>query len=251
MAPAQSVTLNNCVSAEEMGKTDDLITDPSGNPDPTHGHLWPTVKDFGDYIRMYKANSDDILVAAIAGPTVDNNGGSLYRVIPQMNAAANGETDPVVDHSCTQATSDATMPEYADPAIRIKQWVDGFGANGIFYPICANDFKTAMVGIATKIHQKLGASCVSTNIALNDPNDPNSGHNCQVSQKTTDSAGTVRTDLLPECNGNFPCYQLLFNNMACTDPTAKTLFKVCNDAACAVVMGSTDTKDASIACAVM
>ena len=34
------------------------------------------------------------------------------------------------------------------------------------------------------------------------------------------------------------------------DPTAKTLFKVCNDASCMMMQGSTDTKDAAISCAV-
>jgi len=257
--PAQTVTLNNCVSAEDsaMAKNDDLVTDPSGHGDPTHGHLWPTVREFSDTLRLYKANPDDILVAAIAGPTADNNGGSLYRVKGEVNAAAMGETDPVVDHSCTQATSDPNAPEYADPAVRIKQWIDDFGANGVFYPICANDFSTAMVGIAKKIHQKLGASCVSTNVAYNTPGDPASGHNCQVTQKITDSGGTVTTARLDECDGtgatvgNAPCYQLLLNNAQCTDPTAKTLFKVCNDNGYTAMMGSTDTKDASIACAVM
>lgn len=252
-APNASVTLNNCVSAEEMGKTDELVTDPTGKPDPTMGHLWPTVTGFTSFLKMFKANSADILVAAIAGPTVDDKGGSLYRVIPQMNAAAMGETDPVVDHSCT--TPGTNPAEYADPAVRIKQWVDGFGANGIFYPICANDFRTAMVGIATKIHEKLGASCVSTTIGYKTPGDMNSGHNCEVSQKTTDSTGKQTTQLLDECTGgamptNTPCYQLLFNNAQCTDPKAKTLFRVCNDASCMPVMGSTETKDASIACSI-
>src|SRR5205085_370199 len=41
--PMSGVTLKNCVSAEDNGKTDDQVVDPQGNHDPTHGHLWPTV----------------------------------------------------------------------------------------------------------------------------------------------------------------------------------------------------------------
>jgi len=253
--PGSIVTLNNCVSAEEMGKTDDGVVDPGGHADPTKGHLWPTVNNVGqnqgftEYIKSYKSNPDDILVAAIAGPVADAQGKSLYRVKGEANSAANNEVDPVIDHSCTQQT--AGDPEYGDPAVRIKQWVDNFGANGIFYPICANDFKAAMVGIAQKIHAKLGASCVSTNIAA-DPTDP-SKHNCQVTQKVTESSGKVSTAPLPECNAgnaNAPCFQLIANSMQCTDPNAKTLFKVCNDASCVMMQGSTDTKDANIACSV-
>jgi hypothetical protein len=231
-----------------MGKTDDMIKDPMGNPDPTKGHLWPTVAGFTEYIKLFKSNPDDILVAAIAGPVADAQGNSLYRVKGEANTSAGGEIDPVVDHSCVQTTSDPNMQEYADPAVRIQQWVTNL--NGIFYPICQDNFKAAMLGIAMKINQKLGASCVSTHIA-SDPMDP-SKHFCKVSQKIT-SNGTVNTVNLPECdngNGNAPCFQLVANAMQCTDPNARTLFKVCNDATCMMVKTSTDSKDANIACAV-
>ena len=139
-----------CVSAENNGKTDPLLTDPLGNPDPTMGHLWPTVADFTTYIKSLKASPNDIFVAAIAGPPTP------YRVIPASNAAAMGETDPIVDHSCTQAPAGVDA-EFADPAVRIKQWVDTFGANGAFYPICADSLTPAMVGIASAIHARLGS----------------------------------------------------------------------------------------------
>jgi len=251
--PMNGVTLKNCVSAEDKGKTDDGVVDPNGNSDPTKGHLWPTVAGFTDYIKMFKNNPDDILVAAIAGPVVDGKGDSLYRVIPQMNSAAMGEMDPVVDHSCTQQVAGGADPEYADPGVRIKQWTESFGTNGIFYPICANDFKTAMTTIAMRIHQKLGSSCVSTNIAK-DPNDPTGQkHNCTVTQKTTDALGKQTTQRLVECDdakSQTPCYLLTENSGQCTDATAKTLFKVCNDASCMMMQGSTDSKDAQISCAV-
>jgi hypothetical protein len=243
--------LNNCVSEEGNGKTDPLVKDPNGNGDPTNGHLWPKVSDLTAFILSVKDNNpDNVLVAAIAGPVALDDGTSLYRVFGQANPAAQGEIDPIVDHSCTQATSDSTRPEYADPAVRVKQWVTSFGVNGIFYPICANDFSTAMMGIANRIHQKLGASCVSTNIAA-DPND-STKHNCQVTQKTTDATtGKVMTVPLPECNNSdYPCFQLSFGDKSCTDPAASTLFKVCNDANCMAATASGDMKDAAIACAV-
>ena len=245
------VMLTNCVSEEGMGKTDDMIRDPKGNPDPTNGHLWPTVHDFSGFIQSLKANPDDVLVAAIAGPTVDNDGNSLYRVFAQDNPAAQDENDPVVDHSCVQATSDSSKPEYADPAVRIQQWTTSFGANGVFYPICANSFASAMTNIANRIHQKLGASCVSTNIAKIAGTDQ---YNCTVTQKTTDSTtNKVTMATLPQCDGsnsNAPCFQLQEQSASCTDPTAKTLFKVCNDSGCMAMSQSNESKDASIACAV-
>jgi hypothetical protein len=148
--PAGGVTLTNCVSAETMGKTDPNAFDPSGQPDLTMGHLWPTVSDLANYLRALKPSPNDVFVAAIAGPPTP------YRVIPVVNPAAGGETDPMVDHSCTATSADQSAPEYADPAVRIRQLVDSFGANGAFYPICATTFAPAMGGIAAAIHAQLG-----------------------------------------------------------------------------------------------
>jgi hypothetical protein len=144
------VVLNGCVSEDGAGKTETLsfpFTNPAGVPDPTHGHLYGTIPAITAAIKSYKADPNDVFVAAVAGPTTDGAGQSLYRVFAQSNPAAGGEMDPVVDHSCVQAT--AADPEYADPAVRIHQWVDGFGANGVFYPICANDFSAALTAIAS------------------------------------------------------------------------------------------------------
>jgi hypothetical protein len=225
---AAGVVLNNCVSAELDGKTDDKVTDPNGRPDPSHGHLWPTVREFSDYVHSFKRNADDILVAAIAGPVTP------YKVVPQVNAAAMGETDPAIAHSCVQPT--AADPEYADPAVRIKQWVDTFGSNGIFYPICSDNLNKAMVGIADKIHQKLSGACLPGNVAwVNDANHAE-GHQCQVTRATKDVAtGVVSTISLPECDatvGNAPCYRLSAASSACSDPAAKNLFQVCDDSTC-------------------
>ena len=140
----------NCVSAETMGKTDPLVQDPLGNPDPTMGHLWPTVADLTAFIKSLKANPNDIFVAAIAGPPTP------YRVVPFVNPAAGGEVGPAIDHSCTTTAADTGEVQYADPAVRIAQLVGNFGANGIFYPICANDFSAAMGGIGAAIHTRLG-----------------------------------------------------------------------------------------------
>lgn len=151
--PASGLTLNACVSAENSGKTDPAITDPNGQPDPTMGHLWPTVAELSAFVKMFKTDPRDIFVAAIAGPTTDAAGNSLYRVVGHPSAAPSNEILPTIAHSCVQTTTSGAGPEYADPAVRIKQWVDSFGANGAFYPICADDFATTMGTLAGAIHQ--------------------------------------------------------------------------------------------------
>ena len=252
-APSGSVTLNGCVSAEDDGKTDSASRDPDGNPEPTMGHLWPTVSDFTAFLKGLKADPNDVLVAALAGPTVGDDGKSLYRVLSQANPSSSGELDPVVDHSCTHPSQDPGMPEYADPAVRIRQWVDGFGVNGAFYPICADDFAKAMTGIAMKINQHLKNSCVAGNIALVDPGDPAKGHNCEVTIPA--AAGASGRRVVPECTPatgspvNVPCYRLTADADACTSDSATntTLLSICQDAACAGAAGDTSI-DATIAC---
>ena len=146
------VILNDCVSEDGNGKTDPLVVDPvQGLPDPTMGHLFSSIPELVAGLRSYKSNPADVFVAAIAGPTKDASGGSLYRVFAQTNPAAGNELDPVVDHSCVQVDADGQI-EYADPAVRIEQLVDGFSANGSFYPICASDYSAVTQDIATKLN---------------------------------------------------------------------------------------------------
>ena len=248
------VMLSGCVSEEGMGKTDPLLTAPNGSHDPSMGHLWPTVSNLTTLVLGLKQDPNDILVAAIAAPTTDDAGNSLYRVMAQPNPAANDELDPVVDHSCAQASSTGGDDEYGDPAVRIKQWVDSFGANGVFYPICASDYSKAMAGIAARIHERLGASCVSGNIAPS-PADP-SRHDCSVSRTVTESGTNNSTTVtLPECNDgaqNAPCYRLTSNSPQCpagSDTT--TLFTICDDPTCAPTMNTSgESKNASISCVV-
>ena len=142
------MVLNGCVSADGEGKTDSSLQDPTGQPDPSMGHLFGGIDSLVQAISSYKA-AGRVFVAAIAGPTVDADGSSLYRVFAQANPAAN-ELDPVVDHSCVQAGTNG-QAEYADPAVRIHQLVDGFGANGAFYPICASNYSTTVFDIADGI----------------------------------------------------------------------------------------------------
>jgi hypothetical protein len=241
------VVLHNCVSAEDMGPTETLIIpagDHQGEPDPSMGHLWPTVDVFTRYVKGLKDDQEDILVAAIAGPVEAM--GATYRVVPFPNA--NGEPDPMVDHSCVQPAPNGGDPEFGDPAVRIAQWVANFGPNGVFYPICADDFSKAMNGIADKIHQKLGASCLGANIASK----PGGGHQCVVSETTTDMNGQpTGSRPLQECSpamDNTPCYRLIANDPSCTRADSPTLFRICENQDCGPVSNSNESKNADVSC---
>ena len=243
------VVLHNCVSAEDNGKTESIIVPEGkdqGKPDPTMGHLWPTVDLFTQYVKSLKTNEDDILVAAITGPV--ESMGATYRVVPYQNA--NGETDPNIDHSCVFPTTAGGPPEYGDPAVRIAQWVANFGNNGALYPICADTFAKAMNGIADKIHQKLGASCLSTNIATRQ----DGTHICDVSENVTNTdTNKTESRALSECStslDNTPCYRLIDNAPDCVQQAdVTTLFQVCVNSTCTPASNSNESRNASVSCA--
>jgi hypothetical protein len=56
---------------------------------------------------------------------------------------------------CKSANGNATG------ALRMKKFVDAFGANGSFYSICQDDFRPAMKKIGDKLAAKLGNPCIS------------------------------------------------------------------------------------------
>jgi len=265
LIPVSGIELKDCVSAEDTGpKNDDLISDPKGNPDPTHGHLWPTVKDFASYIKALKPGREsDILVAAIAGPTTP------YRVMPYNNLNT-GEQNPDIAHSCTYDGNDPEQPEYADPAVRINQWLKEFGDDNKIFPICAQTLQNAMSQIAQKIHQTIGASCLASDLAWRNPSDHSKGHNCAAERRASASSngggGSPSTSKLDEClpivtnaeaperPTNAPCYQLLPDAADCDKDNGnnknKTLFRVCENADCKAASTSSERVDATISCAV-
>src|SRR5262249_8708718 len=138
-----------CVSAEDKGL---LI--------PLHTMV--------DEIKKLKTDPSQIFVAAIAGPP------DPYNVI--MVPAASGTSDaqagimcPNIQHSCMENSG-----EYGDPAIRLSEFVQAFGRNGVFESICADSFAPALMTIAKTIGQVLGPQCVQGQLVDKD-GDPSNG----------------------------------------------------------------------------
>lgn len=175
--PAMPMTLDNCASAED-------------------GRLL-RVKDVVAAMKGLKKDPTKVLVAAIAGDPTP------YVVDTYNNDQTGGENWPEVQHSCHE--DDGT---YGDPAVRIKQWVDGFGANGVFMTICNKDFSEALSVIGKKIGQKIGAPCVN-GVVLDteggtwksgDPNPPD----CAVVDHKAITGGGVSNTPLAHCDNNTP-----------------------------------------------
>ena len=195
--PAGEVDLTNmCVSAED-------------------GRLL-RVSDVVTAMKRLKADPSKVLVAAIAGPP------NPYKVnVGPSQVKGDASQWPFVEHSCQQTEPDMSQT-YADPSIRIKQWVDAFGGNGVFEEICNDTFKPALTVIANEIGKKIGSPCV-TGTVLDTTGAVWTGAtqaDCTVVDHQTNAQGVVVDTTLPPCAagqnmGATACWHLDVGGMAC------------------------------------
>jgi hypothetical protein len=183
------VDLDNCTSNEDTN---------------TGGKLIP-VQAFAQVIKALKADpNDQILVAAITGLYPDTSQHHPYAVTwktsPSQDAAGPW---PEMYHSCMSAGDGS----FADPGVRVGEWVKAFGRNGVLQSICDTSFKPAMQRIAEEIGRVLGPKCVTGVI-----NRANNEYVCAVSDTITDvNTGDITTAIVPACsanNGGHPCWHL-------------------------------------------
>jgi hypothetical protein len=155
-------------------------------------------------VRAVKARPDQqIIVAAITG-LADNDATAQYRYGPDptnMNANAPIDYLPIC-HGGPAAT-----PWSATASIRIRKFVESFGANGSLHSICADDFSPAMKQIGEKLAAVVGTPCISAPLVDTKP-DPGVQADCQVIDKVPSGSGFMETPL-PNCDtGKTPCWKL-------------------------------------------
>jgi hypothetical protein len=179
------------------------------------------VADVVTAMKRLKTDPSKVLVAAIAGPKDPykvNIGPSQVKGDPSMW--------PYVEHSCTQPEPGG-MITYADPSVRIQQWVDAFGQNGVFEDMCAPDFKLALQKIAETIGKKIGSPCVTGQVLDTDGNvwKGTTQPDCTVVDHQTNAAGTVVDSTLMPCplgmtTGPTACWHLDPGGAACPNAAA-------------------------------
>jgi hypothetical protein len=113
----------------------------------------------GGYVNAIKAIKSDpnrVLVSAIAGPATPykvNVGPAQLKGDPSMW--------PYVEHSCVSLGPDLS---YADPAVRIKQWTDAFGTNGLFQSLCSTELTGELQAIAAQVWSAIGPPCLPATV---------------------------------------------------------------------------------------
>lgn len=162
--------------------------------------------DIGDeaaFLKNLKADPRQVLVSAITAPTTPYS-------IEMIQQGSDIEPHPSVVHSCTQNSG-----EYGDPAVRIQQWVDAFGANGLSQTICANSFAPALQLIANQIAGIYAPPCVSGPFP---PTAPGAQPACRVADQFFVN-GTLTRVPLPNCasSAQLPCWRLVDDASGCLD----------------------------------
>jgi hypothetical protein len=192
--------------ADATGSPSTLALSNCISDDTPSSALTPVSKFVAD-IKSLKADpGNQILVAAVTGVTgtASNATPTPYVVEwPPGTGSASDQLWPQVEHVCVSNNGDGS---FADPAVRITQFVHAFGVNGVLASICDNSYEGSLSTIAEKIGDLIRPKCVAGVIQQNADGQPN----CTVIAEVTNMG--VRKDLaVPACTttgGVAPCWTL-------------------------------------------
>jgi hypothetical protein len=150
MHPSRNAPGNN-VSA--MVTYDDCTSNDS------EGYLL-SVADTVNRIRALKADDGQVMVAAITGPPASYVVNWRSPSTADTSCGAASCPWPMIAHSCT-----APDNSFADPAVRIGEMVDHFGANGRMISICDGEFSGALADIGSDVLNYVSAPCIMGRIS--------------------------------------------------------------------------------------
>jgi hypothetical protein len=156
------------------------------------------IADLVEFFKTLKADPNDIMVAAVTGPPTPY----AVELVRQPGGRGAAATQPQVVPSCRSANGTA------DPAVRINQFVEAFGANGSMHSICADDFTPVMKRIGEEVARRASLECLSAPIADFDPDTAGVQARCEVFDETQFEGSTLR-ELIPACSdAPPPCWRI-------------------------------------------
>jgi hypothetical protein len=144
-----------------------------------------TISSLAQEIKALKADPSQIIVSVIGGlptPYIVDLGAPLTAGDPMA---------PSIRHACT--TAGTNPPEYADPGVRLADFVSAFGQNGLFLPICTDSFTPALTQIGTLIGKALAPKCITGTIAKN----ANGQDDCTIISHSFDQNNMQTDAVLP------------------------------------------------------
>ncbi len=172
------------------------------------------VASFVEFMKNVKDDPNKVIVAGIMG-NVEPYGVEL-RAPP-----GGGSPQVAVAHSCSYMG--AQNVEVADPAVRIKFFLDQFPNRSTFTTICQQDLRDGLQLIAQLLKAVIGDPCIGGLLADVDPNTPGDQYDCSVSDVTNARTPMQQEKILPACRetspgvyNNMPCWRIATDQMNCT-----------------------------------
>ena len=184
---------------------------PTCRSNDAEGYLLGVV-DTANRIKSLKADPSQVIVAAITGPAMPYNVKWKAPSATDTSCGAASCPWPVIDHSCT-----ASDGSFADPSVRIVEFVNQFGANGLVLPICSDNFGPSLDRIAALINASLQPPCIAQHVATKaGTQEPD----CAVVSHTSNGLGGFIDSTVPWCGSGAspPCWQLDPGAMGCPAP---------------------------------
>lgn len=177
----------------------------------------PYLTKIADYVTFLKNlkpdDPDRVIVAGIMGPTEPV---ATEMRVPKGESVA----VPALAHSCTYVGGDG-MPEVADPAIRLRFFLDQFPNRSTFAPICQRDLSGGLQQIGELLKTVIGDPCIEGQLADADPTTPGPQYDCQVSSVTNRNKATQMETVLSKCEpdsgaaANKPCWRIATDDVLC------------------------------------
>ena len=167
------------------------------------------VSDVAGQIKSLKKDPGQVIVAAITGPAMPYT--VTWKAPSSADTSCNttGQTCPwpVIAHSCTAADG-----SFADPGVRIADFVGQFGANGLILPICATDFAPSLQRIGDLINATLQPPCIQGTVAMKPGTQD---YDCSVVSHTLNASGNYVDTQIGSCASGAPdpCWNLTQGGM--------------------------------------
>ena len=160
------------------------------------------VSHFVEAVRALKADPGRIVVAGILGdaePVEVEQRTDDWALVPSCETAGIGK---------------------ADPAVRLRAFLDGFPARSTAQTICPadEDLSDAMSRIGAAVAATIPSFCIAGDLADADPDEDGVQPNCSVSDITNLDGPDPHETLLGACDDTDerPCYRIVSDPDACT-----------------------------------
>jgi hypothetical protein len=167
----------------------------------TAGLLYP-VGTLADFFKSLKPDPAMLFVSAIAAPV------KPYTINYTASPYATGENQAIIAHSCTRSDG-----AFADPAVRMSDFVTLFGSNGNMTSICDDSYAPALSQLGMAIGRAFTSHCLDAAVPDGDAVAPGIQARCDVVLRAPGKSDQT----VPACDtatpqgGPQPCWYLTAN----------------------------------------